>query len=117
MGPCEHACTLVRQTRCDRQVWCGDALWRSDCLPQEDRAGGGAGRPAGSGSGVPVQSCVAAGAGHRSVRWQDTGPAERPADKVRALQWTLHRCAQQEPEPPRGWVEITPPGLLVGRRR
>jgi len=34
-----------------------------------------------------------------SARQQDTGRGQRrPADKVRALQWTLFRCAKQEPE-------------------
>ena len=34
-----------------------------------------------------------------SARQQDTGRGQRrPADKVRALQWTLYRCAKQEPE-------------------
>ncbi|MEV7783359.1 reverse transcriptase domain-containing protein [Kitasatospora sp. NPDC088351] len=35
----------------------------------------------------------------RSARREDTGRSERrPLDKVRALQWTLYRCAKQEPE-------------------
>ncbi len=34
-----------------------------------------------------------------SARREDTGRDERrPLDKVRALQWTLYRCAKQEPE-------------------
>ncbi|MEV7190122.1 group II intron reverse transcriptase/maturase [Kitasatospora sp. NPDC093102] len=34
-----------------------------------------------------------------SARREDTGRGERrPLDKVRALQWTLYRCAKQEPE-------------------
>lgn len=34
-----------------------------------------------------------------SARDEDTGRnARRPRDKVRALQWTLYRCAKQEPE-------------------
>jgi RNA-directed DNA polymerase len=35
----------------------------------------------------------------RSARREDTGREQRrPLDKVRALQWTLYRCAKQEPE-------------------
>ena len=34
----------------------------------------------------------------RSIRREDTGPAGRPLDKVRALQWALYRCAKQDPE-------------------
>ena len=36
----------------------------------------------------------------RSIRREDgpAGPGGRPLDKVRALQWTLYRCAKQEPE-------------------
>jgi RNA-directed DNA polymerase len=35
----------------------------------------------------------------RSTRREDTGRGQRrPLDKVRALQWTLYRCAKQEPE-------------------
>ncbi|HEY3611563.1 MAG TPA: hypothetical protein VGL06_28975, partial [Pseudonocardiaceae bacterium] len=34
-----------------------------------------------------------------SARREDIGRlARRPLDKVRALQWTLYRCAKQEPE-------------------
>ncbi len=35
-----------------------------------------------------------------STRREDTGREQprRPLDKVRALQWTLYRCAEQEPE-------------------
>lgn len=34
-----------------------------------------------------------------SARWEDTGREQgRPLGKVRALQWTLYRCAKQEPE-------------------
>jgi RNA-directed DNA polymerase len=36
----------------------------------------------------------------RSTRREEgvAGPGGRPLDKVRALQWTLYRCAEQEPE-------------------
>ncbi|MFI6731259.1 group II intron reverse transcriptase/maturase [Streptomyces sp. R-74717] len=36
----------------------------------------------------------------RSIRREEgpAGPGGRPLDKVRALQWTLYRCAEQEPE-------------------
>ncbi|MFH9351229.1 group II intron reverse transcriptase/maturase [Kitasatospora sp. NPDC017646] len=36
----------------------------------------------------------------RSIRREEgpAGPGGRPLDKVRALQWTLYRCAKQEPE-------------------
>jgi RNA-directed DNA polymerase len=35
----------------------------------------------------------------RSIRREGTGREQRrPLDKVRALQWTLYRCAKQEPE-------------------
>ena len=35
-----------------------------------------------------------------SIRREEgtAGPGRRPLDKVRALQWTLYRCAKQEPE-------------------
>jgi RNA-directed DNA polymerase len=34
----------------------------------------------------------------RSIRREDESRDRRPLDKVRALQWTLYRCAKQEPE-------------------
>lgn len=36
----------------------------------------------------------------RSIRREEgvAGPDGRPLDKVRALQWTLNRSAEQEPE-------------------
>ncbi|MCW2945341.1 MAG: Retron-type RNA-directed polymerase [Actinoallomurus sp.] len=34
----------------------------------------------------------------RSIRREDESRDRRPVDKVRALQWTLYRCAKQEPE-------------------
>jgi RNA-directed DNA polymerase len=36
----------------------------------------------------------------RSIRREEgvAGPDSRSLDKVRALQWTLYRCAEQEPE-------------------
>src|SRR3954452_20188337 len=41
---------------------------------------------------------MSAAATARSIRREDTGPAGRPLDKVRALQWALYRCAKQDPE-------------------
>src|SRR4051794_41904190 len=41
---------------------------------------------------------MSAAATARSIRREDTSPAGRPLDKVRALQWALYRCAKQDPE-------------------
>src|SRR4051794_41916664 len=41
---------------------------------------------------------MSAAATARSIRREDTSPAGRPLDKVQALQWTLYRCAKQDPE-------------------
>src|SRR3954449_7876638 len=62
-------------------------------------------QPAGS-EGPLLHRCVprtrstrmSAAATARSIRREDTGPAGRPLDKVRALQWALYRCAKQDPE-------------------
>src|SRR3954449_10883101 len=62
-------------------------------------------QPAGS-EGPLLHRCVlrtrsarmSAAATARSIRREDTSPAGRPLDKVQALQWTLYRCAKQDPE-------------------